>query len=424
MNPQLHFLLTHLWESSWFALACMALCLALDPLKCPRARHLIAWLGLLKFLLPIAWLARVLNPSTWTFLETPAPVVTSALSLETLTPNEDALFWSAPIIVAVALWALGFAALTALLGFHIVALRRRIQDHTQPADEGWQAEAAAFWRASQPMPRLLFARTDDLPAGVFGWISPVVVVPPHLQNRFNAAEREAFLRHEFQHLYKHDTLWLLLQITLRNLLWMHPLLWWLEHRIRLERELIRDQEVIRKTNNPNSYLSCLMKASKIELHEPRATAVCLNGSPFTRRVKAIARAGRSSVAGFLSAGAGFSLLAAFTVLMLAVQVPAVAGDADKKTADAAHEAIWESMGPEQQAHYKKSKMQLKELGKKLEIYEKKLHKFRTMDNPSAQDRENMEELLADMDALKQKYTEKKQQLASLWDEYADKAAIE
>ncbi len=422
MSPPLHFLLTHLWESSWFALACMALCLALDPLKCPRARHLIAWLGLLKFLVPLAWAAELLNPTAWSFWQNQTPaVVTSALSLDTLTPNEEAVFWTTPVMLVGLLWATGFLALTVLLSVHIVSLWRRILDHTTPADEAWQAEAQAFWRSSEPLPRLLFARTDDLPAGVFGWFSPVVVVPPHLQDRFNAAEREAFLRHEFQHLYKHDTLWLLLQITLRNLLWMHPLLWWLEHRIRLERELIRDQEVIRKTNNPNSYLSCLMKASKIELHEPRATTVCLNSSPFTRRVKAIARAGRSSVAGFLSAGAGFFLLAAFTVLMLAVQVPAVAGDADKKKAHAAHNAVWESLTPEQQANYKKAKMAMKELGAKTEKFAAKIEKLRTKDSLTDDDRDNLQKLLADYDNMRDKLAEEEQELQALWDRYTDEA---
>lgn len=353
MTSLIDTLWVHLWESSLFALICGGLILSLDRLKCARTRHLLAWAGLVKFLIPFSYVASFINPAALpAFLNRDTPTVAAALQLENWAPLADSAEEAATISPAVwffiALWLTGVAAFSALWLYRIKSTRLTINERTSPASQEWETDAKIWWDAhARSVPQLRFANDQDLPAGVFGWLRPVVIIPQFLQDTFDAAEREAFLRHEFQHLYKRDPFWLLVQIFLRNLLWMHPLIWWLEHRIRMERELVRDEEVIRKTRNPNSYLSCLMKASKIDLSPSRATSVCLNGSPFARRVKAIARAGRSSVASTLSAVASATILAVFSVFLLAAQ-PAAAFAESSEDESANKEGRFEDLSPDRQ----------------------------------------------------------------------------
>lgn len=424
MNAILNSLLIHLWESSWFAVVCVALIISLDRLRCARARHLIAWLGLIKFLLPLTWITTTLNPAEWSLFQRDAPeALATALQLDTWaqlpSPAADQFTWSPLILSVTSIWLIGFLGLTTLLIRRIVGLRHQLDRETVPADSTWQTDAARLWRSAARAPQLRFARTNDLPAGVFGWLRPAVIIPPHLQANFDASEREAFLRHEFQHLYKRDPLWLLLQINLRNLLWMHPLLWWLEHRIRTERELIRDQEVIHKTNNPKSYLSCLMKASKIELNEPRATSVCLNGSPFARRVKAIARAGRSGVASILSAGASFAALAAFALFLSAAQVPALAGEDHEDRDDRDdHDG---RMGREVRMAVLDLESEMEELQSAVRNISEKLRKAYTMDRPNREEVMQQREMQEKLGRYKERLAQKERQRRAIKSEYSDHA---
>lgn len=421
MSAFVNSLLVHLWESSWFALVCVALIVSLDRLRCARARHLIAWLGLIKFLVPLTWITTTLNPAEWSLFQRETPEAwTAALKLDTWAQlpslEADRFIWSPLNILVTTVWLGGFCCLSALLIRRIVGLRNQLNQETTPADSTWQADATRLWRSNNHSPELRFAQSNDLPAGVFGWLRPSVIIPPHLQANFDASEREAFLRHEFQHLYKRDPLWLLLQINLRNLLWMHPLLWWLEHRIRTERELIRDQEVIHKTNNPKSYLSCLMKASKIELNEPRATSVCLNGSPFARRVKAIARAGRSGVASILSASASFAALAAFALFLSAAQVPALAGDRhdDRDDRDG-------NTGREVRMALQDIGSEMEELQSAVRNISEKLQKSYTKDRPNREEIMMQREWQEKLGRFKERLAQKERQYRGIKSEYADHA---
>ena len=47
---------------------------------------------------------------------------------------------------------------------------------------------------------------------------------------------EAILAHELAHIRRHDYLVNLLQTLVETLLFYHPAVWWLSHRIRIERE--------------------------------------------------------------------------------------------------------------------------------------------------------------------------------------------
>ncbi len=71
---------------------------------------------------------------------------------------------------------------------------------------------------------------------VVGWLRPLVLVPANLLTGLSDAELRAILSHELAHLRRHDYLINLGQIVIENLLFYHPVVWWLSSRIRHERE--------------------------------------------------------------------------------------------------------------------------------------------------------------------------------------------
>lgn len=330
MSELSYLLLSHLWESSVFGVVCVILILALGR-SWSFSRHLIAWASLLKLLVPFAAFAPLFAlfnglggasgegvAETGNYLE----VTASALQIDTwiqFGEGESSLAtgisWE---IVLLGIWAVGILVLAAVWGRQYFSTYRIVKIACEPASQDWQALARRVWEKEiRKMPEVLVCKNENLLAGVFGMYRPAVVVPLSFDKDFDETEREAFLRHEFQHVYKRDTLWLFVQKLIRNLFWMHPLVWWLDRQISAEREILRDEEVIRKTENVTSYLNCLMKASNIKLPSSYATSVGIKGSPFAKRIESITRIGRSRVGDVFSAVGSVAAVSALTVFLSA-----------------------------------------------------------------------------------------------------------
>lgn len=229
----------------------------------------------------------------------------------------SALAWSWEA-VALLVWGVGFAVLGVVWARQYFQMRRMLNAKSEEAGEVWQELAVDVWKKGiRAMPEILVCREEGALAGVFGVFRPEVVIPASLEGELSQGEREAFLRHEFQHVYKRDTLWLFVQTLIRNLFWMHPLVWWLDRQISAEREILRDEEVIRKTENVTSYLNCLMKVSKIKLPGSYATSVGIMGAPFVKRIKSLSRFGKSRAGDVASAVGSVLAVVALTAFLSA-----------------------------------------------------------------------------------------------------------
>jgi hypothetical protein len=68
----------------------------------------------------------------------------------------------------------------------------------------------------------------------------VILLPAAVAMHLPADLLEALLAHELAHVRRHDYLVNLLQRLAETLLFYHPAVWWLSHRIRIERELVAD----------------------------------------------------------------------------------------------------------------------------------------------------------------------------------------
>lgn len=109
-----------------------------------------------------------------------------------------------------------------------------------------------------------------------GWLKPVVLLPTGLMTSLTTDQVEAVIAHELAHIRRHDYLVNLLQTLTESLLFYHPVVWWLSHTIRVEREFCCDDEAVAVTGDRNCYVSAL---AAVETHRKTpASAVAFTGS--------------------------------------------------------------------------------------------------------------------------------------------------
>ena len=96
----------------------------------------------------------------------------------------------------------------------------------------------------------------DVPT-VIGWLKPVVLMPASALSALSPAQLEAIIAHELAHIRRHDYLVNLLQTAVETLLFYHPAVWWLSHRIRVEREHCCDDLAVSLCGDAVTYARAL-----------------------------------------------------------------------------------------------------------------------------------------------------------------------
>ena len=96
----------------------------------------------------------------------------------------------------------------------------------------------------------------DAPA-VIGWFRPVVLLPVSAVTGLSISQLEAVIAHELAHIRRYDPFVNLFQIAVEALLFYHPGVWWLNKRIREERENCCDDVVVEICGSPLDYARAL-----------------------------------------------------------------------------------------------------------------------------------------------------------------------
>jgi TonB family protein len=108
----------------------------------------------------------------------------------------------------------------------------------------------------------------------FGVLRPIVLVPLSLRAQPPAVQRAIFV-HELWHVRRRDWVWVVIEETVRAVLWFHPGISWLVSRVQSSREEVVDELTVLATNARRSYLEALLVFAD-EPHIHPAT-------PFARR---------------------------------------------------------------------------------------------------------------------------------------------
>jgi beta-lactamase regulating signal transducer with metallopeptidase domain len=117
---------------------------------------------------------------------------------------------------------------------------------------------------------------------VIGWFRPVVLLPVTALTGLSEEQLRAVIAHELAHIKRLDAFFNLFQIAAETLFFYHPAVWWLNHRIRAERENCCDDVAVEVCGNPVEYARAL--AAMAERRAAPSLAMAANRSPLAARV--------------------------------------------------------------------------------------------------------------------------------------------
>jgi beta-lactamase regulating signal transducer with metallopeptidase domain len=117
---------------------------------------------------------------------------------------------------------------------------------------------------------------------VAGWLRPVVMLPVSALTGLSEAQLSSVIAHELAHIIRFDAFANLFQIAVETLLFYHPAVWWLNKRIREERENCCDDMAVGVCGSPLTYAHAL--AHLAESRTSPRFMMAANGRPLAARV--------------------------------------------------------------------------------------------------------------------------------------------
>ena len=203
----------------------------------------------------------------------------------------------------VALWAAG-AGLFLLRMACGLAWVHRLRAGSHAGDSHWQAcidRLAVRLRVGRRV-ALRIVDAGDSPVCA-GWWRPVVLLPAAIAARMPADLLEALLAHELAHVRRHDYLVNLLQGAVEALLFYHPVVWWLSHRVRIERELVADDLAANALGEPRRLAVALAELDRFTASPLPAPlplfAHAARGGHLMSRIQQLVRPDRRAASGAL-----------------------------------------------------------------------------------------------------------------------------
>ena len=120
---------------------------------------------------------------------------------------------------------------------------------------------------------------------VIGGFRPIVLLPITALTGLSDAQVEAIVAHELAHIRRLDYFVNLFQVFAETVLFYHPAVWWVNQKIRAERENCCDDTAIAVCGNRVDYVRALTHLERMRIAPQFAMAV--NGSPLKARVRRI-----------------------------------------------------------------------------------------------------------------------------------------
>ncbi len=123
-----------------------------------------------------------------------------------------------------------------------------------------QRQSNALGLKLQPL--LAYCERVTVPT-VVGVLKPMILLPVSIASGLSPEQIESVLAHELAHLRRYDHLVNLLQRVIESLLFFHPAVWWVSHRVREEREHCCDDLVIACGAMPLDYAKSLLRVAEL-----------------------------------------------------------------------------------------------------------------------------------------------------------------
>lgn len=151
---------------------------------------------------------------------------------------------------------------------------------------------------------------------VIGWFRPIVFLPVSALTGLSEDQLQAVIVHELAHIQRFDPFVNVFQVCVETLLFYHPAVWWLNKRIRAEREHCCDDVAVTLCGNAVEYARALTLME--EWRSAPVFAMAANRGPLTERIV--------RVLGLKTLGAGVRSIG-LTGSLLCLTAALVAGNA-------------------------------------------------------------------------------------------------
>jgi beta-lactamase regulating signal transducer with metallopeptidase domain len=213
-------------------------------------------------------------PSADQLSQAPAEAPRESATLPAALPRsiEPAPDTRSPVDSMALIWIGGVAAgLITIIG-GILTLRRFARKATLVESDDWNglAKNVADGLGITRQVRLLSSKSSVMPA-TWGIVRPVVVLPAGA-DEWDEDRRRVVLLHEFAHIKRNDCLTQLLAQLCCALYWFHPGVWYAARKLRAERELACDEQVIDVGVNACDYAQHLLEIART-CRAPAAPAI-------------------------------------------------------------------------------------------------------------------------------------------------------
>lgn len=120
-----------------------------------------------------------------------------------------------------------------------------------------------------------------------GWLRPMILLPATAITGLTPEQLEAILAHELAHIRRYDYLVNLFQAVIETLLFYHPAVWYVSHRVRIEREHCCDDLAVRACGSRLVYIRALTWLEE-SLGSKTQLALAADGGSLVCRVRRLA----------------------------------------------------------------------------------------------------------------------------------------
>ncbi|MFL6656449.1 MAG: TonB family protein, partial [Massilia sp.] len=177
--------------------------------------------------------------------------------------------------------------LTVRMALGLAWIRRTTREHQH--HDACEATLTSLARRFGVTRRVGLRVVDDLASPLsVGWLRPLVLVPAALLSGMPPQLLEALLAHEMAHIRRLDYLVNLGQNVIETLLFYHPAVWWISHRIRHEREQIADDLAASCTGDKRNLALALSELETMQFGQHHL-AQAANGGQLLERVRRLVR---------------------------------------------------------------------------------------------------------------------------------------
>jgi beta-lactamase regulating signal transducer with metallopeptidase domain len=178
-------------------------------------------------------------------------------------------------VLALSLWHLGGWV-------HLQRLRRKKVNSVDISLQGKLHNLIGRLKVTQQV-KLMESALVQIPT-VVGWLRPLILMPVSALAGLSPEQLEALLAHELAHIRRYDYLVNIFQTVVETLGFYHPAVWWVSHKIRVERENCCDDLAVSVCSDKVGYARALTSMEEARFAKGDL-AVAASGGSLSRRIR-------------------------------------------------------------------------------------------------------------------------------------------